>query len=56
MASKFLFPLVAVGIVGDLVYLIWFASVAIGRELLFHGCGKSSSWLRHTLYFGCRNR
>ena len=34
-ASKFLFPLVAVGIVGDLVYLIWFASVAIGRELLF---------------------
>ncbi len=35
VASKFLFPLLCVGILGEVVYLIWFASGALWLELLF---------------------
>ncbi len=35
VASKFLFPLLCVGYLGEVVYLIWFASGALWLELLF---------------------
>ena len=36
-ASRFLFPLLGVTILADVVYLIWFANTALWREFLFIG-------------------
>jgi len=35
VANKFLLPLLCAGVLGDLVYLIWFATMPIWREVLF---------------------